>query len=521
MMRTMIHGFLTRPGLALGLAIALLLGGQAGAAAQPTSATLAWQCSDRYCPPDADATFPDSPEGARKLDALFRAVDKDARPDAEILAAVRQGLRATQNRMPILRWIGNKYIWGQKTQNPQAIELMYHATQLDQHSAIYFGLSVTHPKTPAILRTLAEIGMKTDDPNDLDRIAWGCSDQKEELLRYVTPFLSGGTPETRRHAGDFSRMIRGELKAFAWAAERGRVKARERYGDRLPELRERLLKGDTQARQAVVKVMYEGAMALVDDSFVAPFAAAALDPDPKLRASIASLAGDTLVWSAKTQNPEAIKLMLLLSRDENHRVRDQAVYYGLSTVSEKDEAVLRRLIEIALADHEWNSYGRCVWGLRFSMRGPARDTIERILKETLDATTATERQTASTVLLYRNLFNAPPPRSERFSEAMKRYPEDLFVVPVQPGGAFKPATPDELWQEVRRTLPAGSPAERMANPDARRDGTLLVKVRGKDALDALKTAIAKNSKLRQGEPGPLAPEMQLYLEEAKGAAGGK
>lgn len=514
MRRTTIHRFLTRP--LLELAGVLLLFVATGAAAQNTSATLAWQRTDRYCPPDAGAYFPEDAAGGRKLEALFQAVDKESRPDAEILATVRQGLRASQSRMPILRWIGNKYIWGKKPQNPQAIELMYHATQLDQGAAIYFGLSVTQPKTPAILHTLAEIGMKTDDPNDLHRIAWGCADQQEELLGYVTPFLTRGTPEARRHAEDFSRMIRGELKAFEWAAERGRAKAHEQFGGRLPELREQLLKGDTQARQQALKVMNQGAMALIDDTFAEPFAAAAQDPDPKLRAEVARMAGNALIWSAGTQNPPTIELMLRLSRDEDREVRNRAIYFGLSTVREKNEAVLRRLIELALGDHEWNNYGRCVWGLGFSMRGPARETIGRILKETLDTTTASEQQTAAAGLLYQSLFKAPPPNAGRISAALKRYPEDLFVVPIQPAGTFKPAAPDELWQELEATLPAGIQAGRMPKSSSR---GMTVKVQGAAARDALRAAIAKNPRLRQGEAAALTPEMQLYLEERNAAPG--
>lgn len=515
MMRVMILRLLARPGRALGLAALLLLCAAADVSAQTTSDTLAWRRTDRYCPPDAAAYFPDDPEAGRKLEALFRAVDKDACPDAEILGAVRQGLRAVHNRMPILRWIGNKYIWNKKPQNPQAIELMYHATQLDQGSAIYFGLSVTQPKTPAILRTLAEIGMQTSDPNDLDRIAWGCASQKGELLSYVTPFLVRGAPETRQHASDFSRMIRGELKAFEWAAARARARAGSQFGARLPELRQQLLHGDTAVRKQAMATLSQGAMMLVDDSFIEPFAAAAQDPDPELRAEIARLAGNALVWSAERQNPQAIELMLRLSRDEDREVRYRALYFGLSTVRVKNEAVLRRLIELALGDHEWNNYGRCVWGLGSSMNGPSRDAVARILNETLDATTATAHQAASAYLLYQNLFNSPPPGVGRFAAVLKQYPNDIFTLPVQPSGDFKPASPDELWREIQSTLPQGLQVERVPVASFR-NMMLPVKVQGPAALGALQSAITSNPRLRQGSPAPLAPETQLYLEEIRG-----
>jgi hypothetical protein len=51
---------------------------------------LAWQRTDRYVPPDPNGFFPDDPEGGKKLDALYQAVDKDQRSDEEILSTVRQ-----------------------------------------------------------------------------------------------------------------------------------------------------------------------------------------------------------------------------------------------------------------------------------------------------------------------------------------------------------------------------------------------------------------------------------------------
>lgn len=134
----------------------------------------AWQRTDRYVPPDSEAFFPDDPDGGRKLDALFDAIDKDLRPDEEILSTVRRGfLRTKEYRTLILAWIGNRYIWGKRPQNPEGIEIMYHAVPIERHYAVYFGLSVVRPKSYNILRTLTELAISDHEPNTYGRIVWG------------------------------------------------------------------------------------------------------------------------------------------------------------------------------------------------------------------------------------------------------------------------------------------------------------------------------------------------------------
>ena len=79
----------------------------------------------------------------RALDALWRAKDKDLRTEDEILDAVRYGLRRTrEHRTSMLRWIGNKYIWGESPQHPYAIEIMYHDADFSGERADPFLLAL-------------------------------------------------------------------------------------------------------------------------------------------------------------------------------------------------------------------------------------------------------------------------------------------------------------------------------------------------------------------------------------------
>ncbi len=50
----------------------------------------------------------------------------------------------------VIRWVGQRFVWGQSPQNDEAIELMYHASAIPGnpenasslcHWAVYFGIS--------------------------------------------------------------------------------------------------------------------------------------------------------------------------------------------------------------------------------------------------------------------------------------------------------------------------------------------------------------------------------------------
>ena len=100
------------------------------------------------------------------------------------------------------------------------------------------------------------------------------------------------------------------------------------------------------------------------------------DKDEKTRKMVAIDVGEEWVWRQDVQKPKAIELLLRLARDDAREVRYAAVYYGLSTVRNKDGKVVRRLLEIAFKDREPNLYGRIVWGLRDDRAKTAEVLVE-------------------------------------------------------------------------------------------------------------------------------------------------
>ena len=346
----------------------------------------------QYSPPDFEKYFPDDTEGGRKLDALWQSSDKDARPDAEILQTIQNGLRRTkEHRTLILRWLGNRYIWNKNPQNPEAIEIMYHAADWrgknndpygTRHYAVYFGLSVVQPKTPAILRALVELCIAVDDPNDLDRIAWGVKNQQADFLIHLKPHHASENESVRDKARLVEQIIKGESKAFAWATEKARERAQEKFSDQLPGIKETLASGSSEKRMETLRLIAQERLTLImDDTFVSAYARCAESPEPKIRSEVARQVGERWVWSAEKQNQEAIELMLKLSHDDDREVRGNAVYFGLSTIRNKNETVIKRLLEMALTDRERNrsgTFGRIIWGLASD-----RDSVKRLLDDYL------------------------------------------------------------------------------------------------------------------------------------------
>jgi hypothetical protein len=270
-----------------------------------------------------------------------------------------------------MRWFGNLFIWNQSPQHPRAIDLMYHAAGSTngsiRYNAIYFGIATVRPMTEPILRTLVEIGMQTEDPNTLTRIAWGGAAHRDRLLHLLEPHERSEDPSKREHAQTLKKIFSGELEAFAWAAEQAKARAQAKYGPRLEEFRNVLATGESDARRELLELLLRERIYLaMDKSFIPAFAGAAKDPDVRVRELVTIIAGDHWVWKSKNQPEAAIDLMLQLSHDPERKVRYNANYYGLSTIRNRTEPVVERMLELAMSDgiNDQDFRRRITWGLK-------------------------------------------------------------------------------------------------------------------------------------------------------------
>lgn len=331
-----------------------------------------WQAAT-YEAPDLLHFFADDAEGGAALDAWWQGNGKGTLSTAEEIALVRRGMRhTTAYRTNILRWLGNKYVWGKSPQDPDVIELMYHACDFREevqhydmrHYAVYFGLSVVQEKTPNVLQALVELCMAIDDPNDLGRVAWGAADQRDALLAHLQPWLGHADPAVRSKAEDLGRIFRDEIKAFAWSKQKAKERAELYYRDSLPVVQEALLQGDSADRRAALdRIQEERLVLIMDETYLAAFEACATDADASVRRDVVRTVGGHWVWQGMEQHPDAIALMLKMSADEDHQVQYDAVYYGLSTVREAQPEVTRRLLDMLMFETVMDMESRILWGL--------------------------------------------------------------------------------------------------------------------------------------------------------------
>ena len=154
----------------------------------------AWNRTDRYEPPHYEEFFPDDPQGGKQLDKLFQGKLGGHHAPEDVLAAVRQGLRHTKvYTSQILAQVGNGFVWGVKEQDPRALELLYHASDVRSghaHNGMYYGLCVLEKRTPNVIRTMMDNYTRYGGSIQ-GRIHWGLRQygDREETTRLLEDLL--------------------------------------------------------------------------------------------------------------------------------------------------------------------------------------------------------------------------------------------------------------------------------------------------------------------------------------------
>ena len=357
-----------------------------------SKANYAWQTDGvDFRPPDFESYFPDSPWGARALQAWWTKGDHgDVDPDHAI-ALIRNGLRHyEEDPTPLLEWLGKSFIYRKSAQHPAAIELMYHAATCRspnediygaRSAALHYGLSVVRPMSDAVLQTLMEICILVDDPADLGRIAWGITSQRSEALAFLKPYIESDDPLIREKAQAVRRILSRELHASTWALERRRNAIEAAYGDVLNTLTDTLRNGSSAQRLTTLTFIESEDIALImNEGHVADFVVCAEDRDPAVRQRIARQVGIRWIGNSRSEHPHAIALMKWLSEDADPTVRYNAVYYGLSTITPKNVDIVDLLVALALSDRRPEILDRVAWGLR-GQKTEVRALLESYIRD--------------------------------------------------------------------------------------------------------------------------------------------
>lgn len=333
-----------------------------------------WQDGHAYAAPDFATYFPDSAPGAAALSRLWNSPDREDQNAEQVLSTVRGGLRQYKGgRAAVLRWVGRRYIENHEPQNLDAIEIMYHAIDLSAQgtedtamrgAAIRFGLSVVRPMGTNLLRALTELSLESESPDELSRIAWAMEAQRDDALRLLESYRTDKDERTRQKAEVVRRLWNRELKAYDWVREIRNAQARAYYGERADSISRILRFGDSGERARTLELMLEnGVLAILPDGELEGLSRCAADSDPAVRVLATRAVGERWILHASVSAPDAVELLLRSSKDDTKAVQYAAVYYGLSAISPKDDAVLTRLLEIAAAHPEPDLMARIEWGI--------------------------------------------------------------------------------------------------------------------------------------------------------------
>ncbi len=458
----------------------------------PTPAGLfapqAWR-SEPYRPPDFAGFFPDDLEGARALAALWdeAKIDmehqkatpnvpgripwwsaKNRRSDDEILRMVRRGLRRIdgERRIWVIRWIGVRYIPPKGPQNPDAIEILYHAMDYrdDRHydnATCRFaqGPCSIHvqPKTHALLRALVELGMREDNPSILSNIvtamAMAGPAGRAEMLADLAPSLAAGDAGVREKARALQRMFKGEIDSWEWAVEPARKRALAKFGSQLPRFREALRSGTSREREQTMEFLAEERIDLIlDASFLDPLRACADDPEEVVRLSACSLITES--WFERLrERPEGIALVARFLKDPSYRIRGFAVKDTLGREIALPEPVVRALVQAVITEPEGLSGDVGMDEITAGLR-PSRVAVEKFLGECL-RDPALARSARS---WYRTMVEAAPPAEVAADGPYAKPLENLydFVGSTYPNFEMKGID----WTAVgRELLPRASSAK--------------------------------------------------------------
>jgi hypothetical protein len=232
----------------------------------------------------------------------------------------------------------------------------------------------------------------------------------------------------------------------------------------------------------------------------------ARESSPPLRAAAINIIGQQMIWVEGPQNRAAIEFALEMSRDADPEVRHSCVYFCLSTVRDKSQRIVDRLIELACESESAyrREFVRVAWCLRAQQEFAAK-RIEAYLDRQDD------RAELSPVVageLYRQLTGRIPARFERFAQ------QGEFFVLVNLALPLHPKTPDDVVRIMRKEIGGEASAMDIRGAVSVKDGDAgaLIRVRGLGPWARLAAVIDSTAGLELVEVAIITPTLRPEVE---------
>lgn len=358
--------------------------------------------------------FPDDSEAGKELDELwavkyqaFNTLSSEA-----VFEIIRRGFcRTTANKNDIVRTIGSQYIWHKSPSEPFAVDILYCASFDSKviYETFYYGLTVAKPKSPAVLKRLADLAMEGYEVGRIAWSVWQVQDQREEFIGLLKPHLDSTDTTERQQAQNIIKVI--EAKSHrVYDTGKGETKPeniekiRKDFGDKLNQVKHTLLTGDSSSRLAELeRIDSLGIFHLFDDTFIPAIQACAKDENPNVRIGIIEIAGSYWIWGNAMENTEITQLLIELSQDNIQKVRFAAVEKGLFNIPDKTSDIIKRIIDITLADRKQipeKLYERIEYVLRVH-----KELASEILREYLEGGHSNQEVVTA---LYRDALRLDP-----------------------------------------------------------------------------------------------------------------
>ena len=263
-------------------------------------------------------------------------------------------------------------------------------------------------------------------------------------------------------------------------------------------VQEMLVMGPSQLKLHSLAMISQGNVpGEVDESYLPGFKVCAEDPALPVRSVTARLLGRFYVQDKKNPNPEAVELLLKLSKDESPDVRYNAVYFGLTQIADKSDAILNLLIDMAMTHRgEQSLYNRIAESLQ-NDRQRVADILDKKLQD---------GDNIAIYEIYEDLTGQMPSNADKYLEMPSSRPR-LFIF------SGEGSDPEAYKAELEKTLKT----EGIENPDVRVSGIgenylLLLKTYiTKDYLTVEK-AFANHPKFRITQDMWLTPELEIQIE---------
>ncbi|MHC4726749.1 MAG: HEAT repeat domain-containing protein [Planctomycetota bacterium] len=390
-----------------------------------------------------ESYFPISNSGAEKLDKWWSDRAKNGQVNQSYLTIIRNGFRVDtqgnprKNKNQYIQWVAQKYIESNKVQNPNAIELIYHASFDSKlaYDCVYRGLSTIRPenRTEKILKRLTELAMADIGTG---RIHWGTKGSHENILKHLQPYLDSLDFDTSVRAQLLEKVFKGELDYDKWSREQYRKLADQKFAPIVEPIREILISGSSKRRRDALRSIRRSNLSeIFDESFAEPIKVCLQDEDPEVRKmamkhiglfgkrgqysdeilalmdklsndsdfevrrQVAKFVGRNWIWNVHPQNTKAIEILIRLAMDKDHETRHNASYWGLSRV--KDPNAVKYLINLAISEQDKDSgvYKIICWIHQ------KNSSSKKIIQQYID--TEAERK-ESVIKLYKDTFGKDP-----------------------------------------------------------------------------------------------------------------